>query len=195
MRYLLAALFVILTTAAATAQTPTDFKAIVRRLPAPEQERLNLYLRHLGSTSERQLIQAYDQLSTDAKSRAQQYAAFLAVLPEDRPRTRVAWTPDTLKYGQLDEGQILLDSFIVRNTGPAPYVIERVHASCDCTVLHYPPYPLMPGESATIRVEFNSNGKAGRVTPGIIFYDNSMPNLRSIVYLDGDVAPRVKRRN
>jgi hypothetical protein len=53
----------------------------------------------------------------------------------------------------------------------------------------------MPGESLTMRVEFNSSGKRGRSQPGIIVYDNSSPNLRNILYLDGEVVPRATGGN
>lgn len=110
-------------------------------------------------------------------------------------RTTVVWRPDTLFFGDIYEGAILLDSFKVTNTGANPYVIKNVRASCDCTVLRFPSRPIMPGETAAIRVEFDSAGKAGHAQPGIVVYDNSMPNSRNILYLDGNVIPRKKPKN
>lgn len=110
-------------------------------------------------------------------------------------RTTVIWQPDTLFFGDVYEGAILLDSFRVMNTGENPYVIKSVKASCDCTVLRFPSHPIMPGETAAIRVEFDSAGKAGHARPGIVVYDNSQPNSRNILYLDGEVIPRKKPRN
>jgi hypothetical protein len=57
-------------------------------------------------------------------------------------------------------------------------------------VLRYPEYPVMPGETALIRVEFDSRGKAGTTVPGIIFYDNSIPNQRKTLYLKGKIQKR-----
>ena len=110
-------------------------------------------------------------------------------------RTTVQWLPDTLFFGEVYEGAILLDSFMVTNTGAYPYVIRQIKASCDCTVLRLPERPVMPGETAAIRVEFDSAGKAGPTRPGIVIYDNSKPNSRNILYLDGYVKPRKKPRN
>ncbi|MBK8429534.1 MAG: DUF1573 domain-containing protein [Lewinellaceae bacterium] len=80
----------------------------------------------------------------------------------------------------------MLDSFTVTNTGVIPYQIRRVRTSCDCTVLsQYPKSPLQPGKTATIQVRFDSQGKAGLARPRtIILYDNSAPNLRSILYFN-----------
>lgn len=109
--------------------------------------------------------------------------------------TTVSWNRDTLQFGIIEEGTILLDSFVVTNTGTLPYQITNARASCDCTVLRYPKTPVKPGQSASIRIEFDSQGKAGLTQPGIIIYDNSTPNLRSILYLNGRVVPRKKPKN
>lgn len=110
-------------------------------------------------------------------------------------RTTVEWEPDTLFFDDINEGHILLDSFRVTNTGDQPYVIKSVKASCDCTVLRFPKEPIPPGKTATLRVEFDSAGKAGPAQPGIVVYDNSRPNSRSILYLSGNITPRKKPKN
>lgn len=107
-------------------------------------------------------------------------------------RTTVDWTPDTLFFGDVYAGAIVLDSFSVTNTGEHPYLIREVKASCDCTAYKYPKEPVMPGETAIIRVEFDSAGKAGITRPGIVIYDNSIPNSRSILYLEGFVISKKK---
>lgn len=106
------------------------------------------------------------------------------------PRTKVRWAHDTLFFGKIEEGTLLLDSFVVTNIGDKPYLIRDVRASCDCTIIKYPQKPLLPGQSAALRLEFDSTRKAGPTQPGIIVYDNSSPNARSILYLDGEVTPR-----
>ena len=110
-------------------------------------------------------------------------------------RTTVAWDRDTIDFGVIEEGAILLDSFSVTNTGTVPYQIRNVRTSCDCTVLRYPKTPIQPGKTAAIRVEFDSRGKAGMAQPGIIIYDNSAPNSRSILYFNGRIVPRKKPKN
>jgi hypothetical protein len=53
----------------------------------------------------------------------------------------------------------------------------------------------MPGETAAIRVDFDTRGKIGLSTPGVVIYDNTRPNGRQIVYLQADIVPRVKPKN
>ncbi len=136
------------------------------------------------------MAQADDSVAgRENKSQMQKFS------PVSSERTTVIWKPDTLFFGDIYEGAILLDSFKVTNTGESPYIIRNVKASCDCTVLRFPANSIMPGETATIRVEFDSAGKAGHTQPGIVVYDNSRPNSRKILYLDGTVMPRKKPRN
>jgi hypothetical protein len=108
--------------------------------------------------------------------------------------TTVRFSKDTVIFGNIEEGVIIIDTFQFQNTGNAPYIIKEVKTSCDCTVLKKPEFPVMPGETSTLRVEFDSNGKAGASTPGIILYDNSVPNGRNILYLKGSVSPRKKAK-
>lgn len=114
---------------------------------------------------------------------------------EIQEKTTVRWEPDTLFFENINEGDILLDSFKVTNTGEYPYFIRSVKTTCDCTLFRVPKNPLMPGETVTIRVEFDSAGKSGVAQPGIILYDNSQPNARSIIYLSGYIIPRAKPKN
>lgn len=166
------------------------------------EQKLDLleYMRHLGSSIDRQIAQSYLELEEAQQERALQYIR-LHILKRsgegivDDKRTTVRFAQDTLQLGQIGEGEILLDSFLVTNTGANPYIISDVKATCDCTVLRRPTYPLMPGETAAIRVEFDARGKIGRTTPGVVLYDNTRPNGRQIVYLNAEIVPRVKPKN
>jgi Protein of unknown function (DUF1573) len=128
-------------------------------------------------------------LNAGNQERVRRYIAVLKNTGKPEPTT-VRWDRDTLPFGSIEEGYILLDSFMVVNTGTAPYIIQGAKSSCDCTVLHYPEFPVMPGDSAMIRIEFDSARKVGRARPGLVLYDNSRPNRRNILYLDGIVLPR-----
>ena len=190
----------LLTGAAATVSAqpatvpPEDIRSMLREMTTSEKMEVLDYLRDAGADLNREIQQVYEQVSPEKRLRAVQYMEMVNHGLEKIPRTPVSWNRDTIRYGQIEDGTIVLDSFRVTNTGVYPYIIKEVKTSCDCTILQYPKYPVMPGESATIRIEFNSQGKLGPTTPGIVVYDNSEPNARSIMYLDGAVLPRVKKK-
>lgn len=162
---------------------------LLRTLNAEQQGKVLDYAHHLGAYYGKPLEATCKLLDAKNQHRVAQYIAVLKN-PEKVGYTTVRWDRDTIPYGQIEEGTILLDSFIVTNTGTAPYIIKEAKGNCDCTVLRYPSFPVMPGDSAAVRIEFDSDRKMGRARPGIIIYDNSRPNQRSILYLDGYVMPR-----
>ena len=155
------------------------------------------YMGYLGSSLDRAVAQSYLQLDKNKQDRALQYIRLqlLKKSGEADDRTTVRWDRDTIQIGQVGEGEVVIDSFLVTNTGALPYIIKDVKATCDCTVLRRPTYPVMPGETASVRIEFDTRGKIGRTTPGVVVYDNTRPNGRHILYLNAEVLPRVKPKN
>lgn len=155
------------------------------------------YMRYQGSSLDKEVAQSYLQLDKSKQERALQYIRLqlLKKQSDSDNRTTIRWAQDTLQIGQVNEGEVVIDSFLVTNTGNTPYIIKDVKATCDCTVLRRPLYPLMPGETAAVRVEFDTSGKIGRTTPGVVLYDNTRPNGRHIVYLNAEVVPRVKPKD
>jgi len=162
---------------------------LLNTLNAEQKSKVLDYAHHLGAYYGKPVEATCKLLNAKNQNRVVQYIAVLKN-PEKVGYTTVRWDRDTLPYGQIEEGMILLDSFTVTNTGTAPYIIKGAKSNCDCTVLRYPSFPVMPGDSAAIRIEFDSDRKMGRARPGIIIYDNSKPNRRSILHLDGYVMAR-----
>ena len=162
---------------------------LLSTLNAEQKTKVLEYAHHLGAYYGKPLETTCKMLDAKNQGRVLQYIAVLKN-PEKVGATTVRWNRDTIPFGQIEEGMILLDSFMVTNTGTAPYIIKGAKGNCDCTVLRYPAFPVMPGDSAVVRIEFDSNKKTGRARPGIIIYDNSSPNRRNILYLDGYITPR-----
>jgi hypothetical protein len=174
---------------------PTDLRAQLRTLSTNEKLKLLEYMRYLGTSLDKEAQQTYEQLSTEKRNRVLAYIELQKQGSDvTLPATTVVFHRDTIHFGTIEEGTILLDTFAFTNSGKQPYVIKSVKTSCDCTVLKYPEFPVMPGETAVLRLEFDSNGKAGATQPGVIIYDNSFPNARNILYLKGTVSPRKPAR-
>ena len=65
-------------------------------------------------------------------------------------------------FGYINEGDKVTTEFVVKNTGDADLVIVSAVGSCGCTVPDYKKEPIKPGESAPIKVTFDSTGKPGQ---------------------------------
>ncbi|MBK8555504.1 MAG: DUF1573 domain-containing protein [Lewinellaceae bacterium] len=167
-----------------------DLQPALRKMSNEQKLELLAYMRTQGVGIDREIQSQFEQLSPDAKQKTQLYVDLLAKATGDLQRTEIMWSHDTIAFGKVEEGTFVMDSFIVKNTGTQPYLINRAQSSCDCTVLSFPRFPVMPGESATVRVEFDSTNKIGKVRAGIVLYDNSAPNRRSVLYIDGNITAK-----
>lgn len=88
-------------------------------------------------------------------------------------------------YGEVAKGGNGETSFTYKNTGKAPLVLSNVRSSCGCTVPSWSKEPLMPGQSASIRVKYNT-ANAGPINKSITVESNATNN-RIILNIKGKV--------
>lgn len=73
-------------------------------------------------------------------------------------------------------------TFRFTNTGTAPLVIHQAFASCGCTVATYTRTPIKPGNSGTINVTYNGEGKfPGRFQKVVTVRSNAQNNVVRLV--------------
>lgn len=91
---------------------------------------------------------------------------------------------DTLHdFGKLLEGEIVEYDFDYINDGKADVIITEAKASCGCTVPDYETKPIAPGEKATLKVKFNSQGKKGYNEKHIDVVTNAEPSHYTLIIL------------
>lgn len=83
-------------------------------------------------------------------------------------------------FGRIIEGESVSYNFNFKNTGKSDLIIAEVSTSCGCTVPSYPKTPIRPGESGTVKVAFNSNGKRGYQSKSVLVVSNTQPNTTEI---------------
>jgi hypothetical protein len=145
------------------------------------------YLRYLGSNIDDEIQNAYDQIPTSKQQLALQFMYNQNASKGENMKTTTSWSKDTLDLGNIEEGRVRVDSFVLTNTGVNPYIIFHTKSSCDCSVLRHPIYPIKTGESTALYIEFDSTHKEGPFSIGLVVYDNSRPNSRKILYIKGNV--------
>lgn len=62
-----------------------------------------------------------------------------------------------IDYGEIEQGADPLRVFKFTNTGTEPLIISNAKGSCGCTVPKWPKDPILPGETATIEVRYDTN--------------------------------------
>jgi uncharacterized protein DUF1573 len=65
-------------------------------------------------------------------------------------------------FGSIKSGDKVQYIFKFKNTGEADLLISKASGSCGCTVPEFPKDPVKPGQSAEMKVSFNSAGKHGQ---------------------------------
>jgi hypothetical protein len=101
--------------------------------------------------------------------------------------TSVLVTDTLYNFGTIKEGDIVEHNFSFKNTGSKPLVFPQDPiASCGCTVPSKPEKPVMPGDTAFIKVVFNSKGKSYHVVKTVTVISNAYPSFPKLI-LTGDI--------
>lgn len=85
-------------------------------------------------------------------------------------------------FGTLTEGDTVEHTFKFTNTGEFPLIINNITASCGCTTPEWPPEPVAPGASSSIRVRFNSRGKSGEQNKTVTVIANTDPAMTDLQF-------------
>jgi hypothetical protein len=80
-------------------------------------------------------------------------------------------------FGKAVEGEKIDFSFRFKNTGTHPLIIQKAVASCGCTKPEWPMQPIPPGGIASVKAEFNSEGRVGPAHKVITVTSNANPSF------------------
>ena len=67
-----------------------------------------------------------------------------------------------INFGSVKKGEVIKNKFEITNTGNSPLIIEDVEISCSCTSADFSTEPILPGQTSTITVIFNTKTVYGR---------------------------------
>lgn len=94
-------------------------------------------------------------------------------------------------FGKINEGDVVETEFIVKNIGEVDLIIADAKGSCGCTVPEPPKEPIAPGQSAPIKVSFDSNGKPGQQSKTVTLTTNTETGNETFT-IKADVTPKAK---
>jgi hypothetical protein len=86
---------------------------------------------------------------------------------------KVQLSKEVHDFGTIDEGTVAETEFYVTNTGKTDLIISAAKGSCGCTVPQHPKDPIKPGDSAPIKVSFDSKGKPGKQEKSVTLTTNT----------------------
>jgi hypothetical protein len=80
-----------------------------------------------------------------------------------------------LVFKDVNEGDVLEFSYTFTNTGNSDLKLLSVKPTCGCTVAEYPKEFIKPGETKTIDVTFDTEGRPGYQAKGVNIETNGGP--------------------
>lgn len=104
---------------------------------------------------------------------------------------QIKFLETTRELGNIKEkGGKVSTNYRFVNTGDAPLVILNATANCGCTKPTFPDAPVAPGDTASIAVSFDPDGKAGEVNKIIKVMSNSAKGATTRLRMKGVVIPQ-----
>jgi len=70
---------------------------------------------------------------------------------------KISYEQDYVDYGEVEYGGPRERVWKFKNTGKEPLMITNAVGSCGCTVPSFPKEPIMPGQTAEIKINYDTN--------------------------------------
>ena len=99
---------------------------------------------------------------------------------------KISFTELEHNYGTIEKGGNGECEFVFKNEGNEPLILSNVKASCGCTTPSYTQKPVMPGETGTINVKYNTNNVGG-FSKTVTVTSNAVDNPRVVLRIKGTV--------
>lgn len=86
---------------------------------------------------------------------------------------------ELIDYGTIVKNTDGNRTFSFKNEGRTPILISKIKSSCGCTVASKPQKPIMPGETASINVKYDTK-RIGSFSKSITITSNAKEKIKRI---------------
>ncbi|QIA07311.1 DUF1573 domain-containing protein [Draconibacterium halophilum] len=114
---------------------------------------------------------------------------FSKLSPEELANAPVAnFNEKSVDFGEMNQGDKKEHTFTLTNNGKTDLIIRRVRSSCGCTAVAPSKKVIAAGETAPIKVTFDSRGKRGRQSKSITVITNDPKTPTSTLRISSQVV-------
>jgi hypothetical protein len=99
---------------------------------------------------------------------------------------QISFEKEVHDYGTVKQGGNGECEFKFTNTGTEPLVISDAKGSCGCTVPEWPKTPIKPGESASVKVKYDTK-RVGPINKTVTVTSNSVTDPTKQIRIKGTV--------
>lgn len=114
--------------------------------------------------------------------------ASVAQSPQTAEKDSIIFDKLVHDYGTMVQGADGNCEFVFTNKGQKPLILSNVRASCGCTVPSWPQEPILPGNTGTIKVGYNTSIIGG--FSKIVTVVSNAANSQVILTIKGNVTPK-----
>lgn len=93
-------------------------------------------------------------------------------------------------FGNMKQHGDASTEFVFKNTGTEPLIISNAKGSCGCTVPQWPREPIQPGETAAIKVKYDSK-RLGPINKSVTITSNGSDEPK-ILRIKGNIEAAPK---
>ena len=97
-------------------------------------------------------------------------------------QAKAEWKTTKIDFERVKRGEVLHLDFIVTNTGNQPLLLKDDEVSCGCTTVDYSTKPILPGQSSTVTVNFDTKTVYGRQERIVKLYTNAAEKPVNLKY-------------
>jgi hypothetical protein len=113
---------------------------------------------------------------------------FSSFTPEQLANAPVAaFAEKEFDFGDMVQGEKKEHTFSLTNSGKTELIIRNVRSSCGCTAVAPSKSVIAPGETAPIKVTFDSRGKRGRQSKSITVITNDPKNPTTTLRISSNI--------
>lgn len=102
---------------------------------------------------------------------------------------KISFEKEVHDYGTIEYGGNADCVFKFTNTGNAPLILSNVKRSCGCTTPYWPKEPIAPGETAEIKVRYDSK-RPGAINKSITVTSNAVNAPTTVIRIKGSIKPK-----
>src|SRR5438105_72446 len=110
-----------------------------------------------------------------------------AAKPANPNAAEITFETELHDYGTIKQGADGGCEFKFKNTGKEPLVISNARGSCGCTVPTWPKEPIMKGQTAVVKVHYDTK-RPGAFTKTVTIESNAKTNPK-VITIKGLVEP------
>jgi len=91
-------------------------------------------------------------------------------------KPKIEISPAVWDFGRVSEGEVKTCELEVKNEGDKDLIISNTFSSCGCTKASISSTSILSGESAKLKISFDSKGFASGKTERIIYVNSNDPD-------------------